>query len=155
MWYKVIGWLHVVIQVDYHVMTNWRGTWNHHYDDRFLMMILSNMMRNIKMHKTTILNTFEEKLGKCHSPGILSEIIQKVEILDWRICKPGLLLSLNIPTSREVIICWKAKITMIRIIVFSLWWQIGRCHQTWLQGGRSFAEVRRVFVEKYELGRKS
>ena len=79
-------------------------------------------MKKIKMHKTTIVNKFEEKLGNCHSSGILSEIIQKVEILDWRICKPGLLLSLNIPTSRVVIICWKAKITMIRIIVFSLWW---------------------------------
>ena len=152
MWYKVIGWLHVVIQVDYHVMTNWRGTWNHHYDDRFLMMILSNMMRNIKMHKTTILNTFEEKLGKCR-------YFVWNNSKDWNSWLSNLStmvsLSLYISSSREVIICWKAKITMIRIIVFSLWWQVGRCHQTWLQGGRSFAEVRRVFVEKYELGRKS
>ena len=79
------------------------------------------------MHKTMILNTFEEKPG---NPGILSEIVQKIEILDWRICQPRLLLSHNIPTSREVIICCKAKMTMIKIIMYSFWRQVGRRHQT-------------------------
>lgn len=40
------------------------------------------------MHKTMLRNKFEEKLGNCHIPRIWSEIIQKIEILDWRIYQP-------------------------------------------------------------------
>ena len=89
MWYKVIGWLHVVIQVDYHVMTNWRGTWNHHYDDRFLMMILSNMMKKIKMHKTTIVYTL---YNSSDNPIIDNSGTSKF----WRKMRKGLSLKLTL-----------------------------------------------------------